>query len=234
LAGVGIFAGGGTVYFVAFSVCYGLFACRFKCFIKRNAVALCGFVLVYALVSAFVRQAPTTDVFVFMAGRQAINWRAWWEAFQARTFHHLFTTVPWQMWVGAFAGVWLLNKQQAKIILPMFSTYVISEIIITASYPYNSYTIAYYYLQILLPIYLLNAQTLYYAIFKIGMRGRLWEKGMALLYSGLFIMATIVTSNLGLIGNKYFYIDCIRPTSIEALYHSYFTYDNMGEYREFR
>lgn len=95
-------------------------------------------------------------------------------------------------------------------------------------------TFSYYHHQILFPIYLLNARFLYFLLFENRLFGKsisaYFRKPVAILY----VVLTLLTSNLGLLGNKYYYYESIRITPIEVLYRSFFTFDNYHIYKEMK
>jgi hypothetical protein len=226
--GLGIFASGATVYFLAFMTSYSLSTMKISAFSKRTLSFLIGLLLVYLMFnfSLYKSTFPFPSHYLSLA--------TWWGCFKDKMIHHFFFTVPLHFWIGAFGGLLLLNRDQLNLIFCMFTTFIVSEAImyvVQGSSCWN-WTLSHYYLQILLPIYLINARFLYYLFFESGNKRSVivLAKRVACI---VYILLTLFTSNLGLLGNKYFYYIAFRPTSIQILYHSFFTYDNLHIYKEF-
>lgn len=225
--GLGIFGSLGTFYFIAFMFSYGLLTTELSAFLKRNLVFLIGLLSIYLTINSFLSKSATPIPSHYLSLEE------WWWCFKDKMIHHFVFIVPLHLWIGTIGGLFLLNRKQLKIIFCIFTTFVVSEAImyvVQGNYCW-SWTISNYYLQILLPIYLINARFLYGLFFEAV------DKGGAVVFVKrfigiIFILITLLSSNLGLLGNKYFYYISARPTPIQVLYHSFFTYDNLCVYKE--
>jgi len=225
--GLGIFASGATFYFLAFMIFYSLLTMKVATFFKRNLSFLIGLLLIYLIFNSFLYKSTSPFPSHYLS-----LWKWWW-CFKDKMIHHFVFIVPWHLWIAAIGGLFLLNWNQLKIISCMFTTFIVSETIMyvaQGSACWN-WTISHYYLQILLPIYLINARFLYYLFFEPGSK-----RGIIVLLKRVacivYILLTLFSSNLGLLGNKYFYYIAFRSTPIQILYHSFFTYDNLHVYEE--
>ncbi|MDD5136541.1 MAG: hypothetical protein PHN63_04255 [Candidatus Omnitrophica bacterium] len=229
-AGIGIFAGISTAYLAAFIVVYGLLTMKFKSFMKRNAFLLLGCAAVYFIIVLFVHRSPPLQSLAIFKG---FDIKRWEYAYKDKMMTHFIFSVPPHLWFGAILGAIGLKMRELKIILSLFATLLISEaIMLTASTPYYNWTISYYYLQILLPVYLLNARLLSFLIFDARKRKSVLLLAVKRSIAFIFIAVTLFTSNLGLLGNKYYYYLATRQTPIEVLYHSFFTFDNIYWYEQ--
>lgn len=225
--GLGIFAGGATFYFLAFMTLYSLFTMKVSAFFRRNLSFLVGMLFIYFMFNSFLDKpaSPFPSHFLSLSN--------WWWCFKDKIIHHFVFTVPWHLWIGVIGGFLLLNRFQRKIMFCMFTTFIVSEAIMYIAQGSTcwQWTLSHYYLQILLPIYLINARFLCYLFVEPGNKKDIivFAKRVACI---VYILLTLFTSNLGLFGNKYFYYIAFRPTPIQLLYHSFFTYDNLHVYEE--
>jgi len=223
--GLGIFASGGTFYFLAFMISYSLLTMKVSTFFKRNLSFSIGLLLIYLMFNSFISYGTSPIPSQYLS-----LWK-WWGCFKDKMIHHFVFTVPFHFWIGAIGGLFLLNREQLKIMLCMFTTFVVSEAIMYVVQGPScwNWTISHYYLQILLPIYLINARFLYNLFFELGTKRAIivFAKRVACI---VYILLTLFTSNLGVLGNKYFFYMAFRSTPVQVLYHSFFTYDNLGVY----
>ncbi|MEW5758326.1 MAG: hypothetical protein AB1755_02495 [Candidatus Omnitrophota bacterium] len=229
-SGILLFASFSSIYFLPFLFFYGIATSRFEIFIKRNAVLLLGLIAVYSLVTPFIKQPLTHTMFRWVTS-QHFDLIKWWISFKLRIANHFILIVPYYLWIGAVGGLFLLNKRELKLILCILTVFFASEFIMVGANPYQSYTPAHYYLQILFPLYLLNAKFLYFLIFDIRNNNRfllIFKRFIA----SVFIIVTLIVANLALIGNKYYSFVMMAPTPIELLYRSYFTFNNLYIYED--
>lgn len=223
-AGVGMFAGGATPYLLAFLPLYGLFTLDLSAYLKRNAVFAAGLLVVYLAITPFIRQIESQTVFELLQHSIAgITPAFLWACFKTRFVGHFIYAIPLPLWLGVAGGLYRIRRAQLVPLVCMFAMYAVSEAIMTAAQgrQCSAMTINYYYLQILLPVYLLTARAL----------DRLLERGAALFLRRaaalLWLAVILFISHLGLLGNYYYTYQGYRPTSPQVLYHSFFTYDNL-------
>lgn len=232
LGGVLVFGSIGSIFFLPFLLLYGILSQRFPIFLKRNLVFGVGMLLIVTPILSFVDQGTSATSNTHLIGTlSGIDWGRWWAVYKFKMTHHFAFLVPVHFWLGASIGFWAANREQRKIVLCMFTFFLLSEaLMLTASSPYFNWTISYYYLQVLFPIYLLNAFFIQQVVL-FGKEHRI-KKAFTHALLAVFIVLTIVTSNLPLLGNYYYYYISGRHTPVQVLYHSFFTFNNIYVYRD--
>lgn len=228
-AGIGVFSSIGTVFFLAFLFSYSLLRLRPPLLFRRSAAFAVGCLLIFVMYKAFLTPSASLQYHSFQ-----LDLKSLWACFKSRMVDHFIYTVPLPLWAGALGGLFLLNRKQAGAIACMFTTLVVSEsIMYIAQGPHCfDWSISYYYLQILLPIYLLNGRFLAFLLSGTRERERTSMTYFKKTIAALLIIINLLLSHIGLMGNKYFYQLSARATPIEMLYHSFFTFDNLYVYRE--
>lgn len=232
IGGILVFGSIGSAFFMPFLLLYGILSQRFPVFLKRNLAFGMGLLLIVAPILSFVDRGGSTISNSPLLGVLAgIDWGRWWTVYKDKMAHHFIYLIPFHFWLGAFVGLFLINCDQRKVILCMFTSLIISEfLMLNAGSPYFNWTISYYYLQVLFPIYLLNAKFIQ-SLISLSRRA-----GIAKIFTRAFLTAFIIltffTSNLSLLGNYYYYYVSARQTPIQLLYHPYFIFNNLYVYRD--
>ena len=231
IGGILTFGSIGSGFFIPILLTYGILSQRFSVFLKRNLAFGVGFLLIVVSILSFVDQGtPVTGGHLvnLLAG---MDWGRWWLVYKDKMLNHFIYLIPVHFWLGAFVGLILITRDQRKIILCMFTPLIFSEfLMLNATSPYYNWTIGYYYLQVLFPIYLLSAKFIQSLISPNSkIRG---VKVFTRAVLTVFIFLTIFTSNMPLLGNYYYYFESGRSTPIQLLVHSYFTFNNLYVYRD--
>ncbi len=236
-AGISIFAGGGAFYLFPFLFFYGILTMNFKSFFIRNLVFLSGIIIIYFLYIPFIWSPSASSLLNYsqnyfqMVGGLLSIIKLFLETVHQKYIYHFFPAVPIHFWLGAIGGLFLLKLKELKIIVCMFTMLLTSEGIMFMASPGSALTFSYYHLQVLFPIYLLNARFIYFLLFETRFNRIRFVVFIKRFIAVAFILFTLFTSNLGLLGNKYYYYISIRLTPIEVLFHSFFTFDNLHVYR---
>ena len=230
-AGICVFTGGGAFYFIPFLFFYGLLTMNFKSFFVRNLVFVSGIIIIFFLYSPFIWRPQTSSLFHFIKLRDGLHLKEFWLYFFKKYKVHMFYNVPIHFWLGAVCGLLLLKFRELKIILCIFTMLFTSEGIHLLHAWRWATTFSYYHLQIIFPVYLLNARFIYFLLFETRLSSIHFVVFIKRFVAVVFILFTLFTSNLGLLGNKYYYYESIRITPIELLFHSFFTFDNLYVYR---
>ncbi|MEW5758329.1 MAG: hypothetical protein AB1755_02510 [Candidatus Omnitrophota bacterium] len=230
-SGLGIFAGGATVYFIPFLIFYGLMVMNFKKFLIRNLFLVIGCLLVYFSINSFIDQGKSASVLSWIFGH-GFNLSKWFYTFKSRILNHFIFLIPLPLWFGAIFGLFMLKVKESKIILCIASVFIASEIIMCGANPYQWYTPAAYYLQLIFPIYFLNARFIYFLILERRNNSKSFLIFIKRVLAAIFILLILFMSNIRLIGNKYFFYNALSPIPVEIFHHSYFTFDNIYLYEK--
>ena len=227
LAGVFLLAGGATIYFLPFAALYGLLNSPLRIAIIKFAALGLGLSLLLLVILIFTHDSSGLSGYP----ASAMPFFNWFGCFSARVTEHFIYLIPLPLVFGAIMGLKGIRLNQAKLIISLFSCFVVSEALLYVAQKDVcwGWTVGYYYLQVVFPIYLLNTHFLHKLLVNnsASIQGTITKR----IAGTVFLSVVLLTSNLPLLGNYYYYHQLIRPTSTKVLYYSFFTFDNLDTYR---
>lgn len=225
-AGLATFGSVASFFFLPFLGLYGALEQPWRVFLRRGAAFALGFVTVVAPI-LLMTQSPGGGSDLAQHVRTGLEWAPWWAAWRDKMLHHFPLLVPWHLWLGLLALPALPPRWRRLLACTLTSLLTTEGLMLTTTYPYYNWTIGYYYLHFLFPLYLLLARVLAGALFPAAERPA-WQRALARTAGCVLVMLTLLSSNLALLGNRYFYSTFARRAPPRLLLHGWLYYDNLA------